>query len=116
MFGRILNTGGSSLYCNGFQHSMGVFEEVYPLTGAYYFDVRFKKQFICTHKHGMSSFLIGIQNIYQNVSQNIYLINCVFLLLQGPQRTMPLKSSRQNESHGILFWAESHESRHSLGA
>ena len=42
MFGRILNTGGSSLYCNGFQHSMGVFEEVYPLTGAYYFDVRIK--------------------------------------------------------------------------
>ena len=64
----------------------------------------------------MSSFLIGIQIIYKNVSQKNYLINCVFLLLQGPQRTMPLKSSRQNESHGILFWAESHESRHSLGA
>ena len=63
----------------------------------------------------MSSFLIGIQIIYKNVSQKNYLINCVFLLLQGPQRTMPLKSSRQNESHGILFWAESHESRHSLG-
>ena len=99
------------LICNPF-----FFEEVYPLTGAYYFDVRIKKQFICTHKHGMSSFLIGIQIIYKNVSQKIYLINCVFLLLQGPQRTMPLKSSRQNESHGILFWAESHESRQSLGA